>query len=434
MAETIALGGWWIGHHQAEHAASSNQPKQPPGDSNMGGMQMGGMKMGGADMGSAVKQHAALEIAPEVQQRIGVTTARAERAPLDLTIRTVGIIRADETKISHVQIKTEGWVEKLYVDYTGQRVKKGSRLLSIYSPDFLTTQIDYLRAHRYAAASGAQPVTAQTSLAQAARERLALWDVPPDEIAELERTQRPQKALTLRSLIDGTVLEKKAFAGQHVTPNEELYVIADLSTVWVQAKIYERELPNVKVGQVATVQVPAIPNRKLTGKIVFIDPVVEETARTVQVRIELPNRDDALRPSMFANVELTHAAGEALLVPTSAVIRTGEMDIVYRVENDRFVPVEVKIAPEQYGDKFRILSGLSADDVVVTSANFLIDSESRLRAGGGNMAGMSGMDMPGMEKGSGGMKGMKEMKGGEMKGMQMPQHEEGKNMKQDGQK
>jgi len=393
-AAAIGLGGWWVGHRQAKPGSSAGREQV-----SVQGMNMGGMEMSGMDMGTPVPQHAALQIAPEVQQRIGVTTARVERSPVALSIRTVGIIRADETKLSHVQIKTEGWVEKLFVSFTGQRVEKGDPLLSLYSPDFLTTQIDYLRARRYAAAAGSEMVTAETSLALAARERLALWDVPPDELAELERTQRPRKTLTLRSLVAGTVLEKKAFVGQHVTPEEELYVIADLATVWLQAKIYERELEYVSVGQPVVARVPGLANRRFDGRVVFIDPVVEEAARTVQVRIELPNRDGVLRPSMFANVDLSRPMGEALLVPTSAVIRTGDRDIVYRVEGEQFVPVEIEIAPEQYGEKYRVLKGLADGDVVVTSANFLIDSESRLRAGGGNMAGMSGMEMPGMEKG-----------------------------------
>lgn len=363
----------------------------------------------GPDAGPAIAGHAEVLIAPEIQQRIGVTTAKVGRESLEKTIRTVGIVHANETTLAHIQVKIEGWIEKLYVTYTGQAVRRGDPLFAIYSPEFLTTQQDYLRA------------LDNPALANAARERLRLWDVPEREIEELERTKKAQRTLTLRSEVEGTVIEKKAFLRQHVTPEEELYVIADLSTVWVEGKIYEQELAHVKVGQPAVVTLPALPDRQFDGKVAFVDPVVDEMARTAQVRVELPNRERLFRPGMFANVELAHSMGEALVVPASAIIRTGERNIAYRVADNRFVPVEVKLAGGQFGEHLQVVSGLQAGDVVVTSANFLIDSESRLRAGGGNMAGMAGMEMPGMDKnkGKGGdMKGMP-MKGGGMKGMPM---------------
>ena len=373
--------------------------------------------------GGAVPQHVDITIAPEIQQRIGVTFGKVDNAPLEVKIRTVGIVRPDETKMTNVQLKTEGWVEALFVNYTGQRVKKGDPLLSIYSPAFLTTQRDYLRARGASEAGG---VPQDRALYQAALERLRLWDVPRDEISRLERTRQPMRTLTLRSGVTGTVIEKKAFVGQQVTAGEVLYTLADLSTVWVQAKIYENELAHVSVGQPAIISLTVLPEKKFDGKVVFIAPVLEQTTRTVEVRIALPNPRGEIKPNMFASVELTHPMGEALLVPTSAVIRTGERNIAYRVEgDDHFLPVEVKIAPEQFGDNLQVLSGLKAGDVVVRSANFLIDSESRLQSGGGNMAGMAGMDTPGKDKGGGAkdaeMKGSKgaEPKGGDMKGMKM---------------
>jgi Cu(I)/Ag(I) efflux system membrane fusion protein len=178
-----------------------------------------------------------------------------------------------------------------------------------------------------------------------------------------------------------------------------LYVLADLSTVWVQAKVYEYELPHVELGQPATVTLAALPEQKLTGKVVFVQPTVEETTRTVQVRVELPNDKGLLKPGMFANVEIQHTMGEGLLVPTSAVIRTGERDIVYRMgPQGKFEPIEVKISSFKFGDRFQILEGLKAGDKVVTSANFLIDSESRLRIGGGMMPGMDMGEMKGKDQ------------------------------------
>lgn len=343
-----------------------------------------------SDATSPIPGHAAITIPAEIQQRIGVTTGPVERAPLRMSVRTVGIVRPDETKVARVHLKTEGWAEKLFVNFTGQKVKKGDPLLAIYSPQFLTTQQEYLNVRQ----------SGQKSLAELARQRLELWDVPAEAMDELDKNGKPQRTLTLTSPLTGTVLENNVRQKEHVTPDKELYVLADLSTVWVQAKVYEYELPHVELGQPAMVTLPALPERQFTGKVVFVQPTVEEATRTVQVRVELSNKKGLLKPGMFANVAIQHTMGDGLLVPTSAVIRTGEQDIVYRVEaQGRFVPVEVKIAAFKYGDRFHVLEGLEAGNTVATSANFLIDSESRLRVGGGMMPGMPGMEM-------GDMKGM----------------------------
>jgi Cu(I)/Ag(I) efflux system membrane fusion protein len=330
-----------------------------------------------------------------------------------MSVRTVGIVRPNETKVARVHLKTEGWVEKLFVNFTGQTVKKGDALLAIYSPQFLTTQQEYLTARQ----------SNQSSLADLARQRLELWDVPAEAIDELGRTGKPRRTLTLESPLAGTVLEKSVLEKEYVTPQKELYVIADLSTVWVQAKAYEYELPHVEVGQPAAVTVSALPGREFAGRVVFVQPTVQEPTRTVQVRVELPNPDGVLKPGMFTDVTIRHAMGEGLLVPAAAVLRTGERDIVFRAEpakdmdhsakghgemkgmggmsqGDRFVPAEVKVSPIRFGERFQVLAGLKEGDRVVTSANFLIDSESRLRLGGtGGMPGMPGMEM-------GEMKGM----------------------------
>lgn len=352
--------------------------------------------MPGMDMPKAADAPAAKNMPPgyaevttsnEIQQRIGVVLGSVKETPLVMTIRTVGIVRPNETKVAHIHLKTEGWVEKLFVSFTGQYVKAGDPMLSIYSPAFYAAQREFLAALRTVRAGDQQTVV------DTARQRLDLWDVPRDEIETLEKTGVPSKSLILRSPISGTVLEKKAFEGQYVMPQAELYVVADLSTVWLQAKIFEYELPHIQIGMPATVSFAALPLRKFTGKIVFIDPVVDEMSRTVQVRVELPNPDGQFKPGMFGNILITDAMGSGLTVPTSAVIRTGERDIAFlAVSDDRFMPVQVKINPLQFGDRFQILEGLKAGDKVVISANFLIDSESRLQAGGGGMAGMPGMD------------------------------------------
>lgn len=358
---------------------------------NMPGMQMPAPDPVPAEKGTLPPGYAAVRISGEVQQRIGVMVGRVERTPLDMAIRTVGIVRADETKVAHIHVKTEGWVERLYVSFTGQKVRVGEPLLSIYSPAFFAAEREFLSALQAAKAGLEQPGDQQI-VVETARRRLELWDIPKDEIEALEKSGQPRKSLTLRSPISGTVLEKQAFAGQYVMPQTDLYVVADLSKVWMQAKVFQYELPHVALGMPATVSFASLPARKFAGRIVFIDPVVEEMSRSLQVRIELPNPDGDLRPGMFGDVSISHKMGTGLTVPASAILRTGERDIAFRaVSADRFVPVEVRVSPLGFGDRLQVLGGLSAGDQVVTSANFLIDSESRLEAGANSMAGMSGM-------------------------------------------
>jgi Cu(I)/Ag(I) efflux system membrane fusion protein len=359
--------------------------------------------------------YAELTVAQEVQQRIGVTLGSVEETPLTMTIRAVGIVRPDETKVAHIHLKTEGWVEKLFVSFTGQEVKAGDPMLSIYSPAFFTAQRELLSALR-STKSNLEGMGDQQVVLEAARRRLELWDVPADAIKTLETSGKPSTSLILRSPITGTVLEKKAFQGQYIMTQNELYVVADLSTVWMQAKVFEYELPHIEIGMPATVSFPSLPKQKFAGKVVFIDPVVDEMSRSVQVRVELPNPDGRLKPGLFGHILISHAMGRGLTVPASAIIRTGERNIAFRaIAADRFVPVPVKISPLQFEDRFQILEGLEAGDKVVTSANFLIDSESRLEAGGGSMVGM-----PGMDAGSKGSEKTPTAKPEDMKGMPMP--------------
>jgi Cu(I)/Ag(I) efflux system membrane fusion protein len=338
--------------------------------------------------------YAEIKINQDVQQRIGVTVGKVEQTPLTMTIRAVGIVRPDETRVAHVHLKTEGWVEKLFVAYNGQKVRAGEPMLSIYSPTFFAAQREFLSALRVAK-SGLDSEGDQKTVVDTARRRLELWDIPKDEILQLEKTGNAGKSLLLRSPITGTVLQKTAFAGQYVTVQNDLFEVADLSTVWMQAKIFQYELPHVAIGMPATVSFPASSQRTLIGRVVFIDPVVDEMSRSVQVRIELPNPSGTLLPGMFGDVVISHGMGSGLTIPASAVIRTGERDVAFRVLSDgRFAPVVVKISPTRFADRFQVLEGLNAGDEVVTSGNFLIDSESRLEAGAGSMADMPGMAAP----------------------------------------
>lgn len=334
---------------------------------------------------SNVPEHATVMIPGELQQRIGVRIGRVEKGPLDMSVQAVGIVRPDQTRIARVSIKTEGWIDKLFVNFVGQAVHKGDPLLSIYSPQFVSTQQELLTALRAEQTLGNN----LPSHAEAARRRLELWDVPADEIDLLQKSGKVQKYLVLKSPIAGTVLEQNVYEKQYVTPEKELYVIGDLSTVWVQAQVYEYEIPHVELGRPVTVTIPSLSDRQFTGKVVFIQPTVEEATRTVQVRIELANREGIFKPGMFAQISIAHPMGEGLLVPTSAVLRTGDRDIVYRVEpEDHFVPVAVKISPIQFGNRYQVLEGLKEGEPIVTSANFLIDSESRIQFSRGDAAGM----------------------------------------------
>lgn len=402
-AAGIAAGSWyayshgWLTHAYAwlRHSASRDQAAKSDEEEMVDMPGMPGMKMPKGQQNTAaasgVPGHAEVVIPAEIQQRIGVTVGQVVKSPLRMSVDTVGIVGLNEPKVSHVHLRTEGWVEQLFVNYTGQVVHEGDPLLSIYSPDFLSTQQEYLNARQ---AERRTESADRSSLAELALLKLELWGVSREELDKLEKAKKPQKNLILRSPQEGTVVVKNAFKGQRVTPQDELYVVADLSTVWVQAKVYTYELPHVEVGQPATVTIPDLSEREFAGKVVFIQPTVEESTRTVQVRIELDNRKGLLKPGLFAHVNIAHTMGEGLLVPTSAIVRTGDHSIAFRAESgDRFVPVEVKISAWKFGDRFHVLEGLRAGDKVVTSANFLIDSESRLRLGGGGMAGMTGMDM-----------------------------------------
>jgi membrane fusion protein, copper/silver efflux system len=333
---------------------------------------------------ATVPEHATVMIPGELQQRIGVRIGRVEKGPLDMSVEAMGIVRPDQTRMARVGIKTEGWIDKLFVNFVGQVVRKGDPLLSIYSPQFVSTQQELLTA----LGADRSVDAARPSLADAARRRLELWDVPVGEIDELQKSGKVQKDLVLRSPISGTVLEQNVYEKQYVTPEKELYVIGDLSTVWVQAQVYEYEIPHVELGRPATVTIPALPDQQFTGKVVFIQPTVEEATRTVQVRIELSNKEGIFKPGMFAQISIAHPMGEGLLAPTAAVLRAGDRDIVYRVEKgNHFVPVAVTISPIQFGDRYQILAGLKEGEQIVTSANFLIDSESRIQFSRGDAAG-----------------------------------------------
>jgi Cu(I)/Ag(I) efflux system membrane fusion protein len=323
-----------------------------------------------AGHGSVPEGHAEVTITPEHQQRVGLEVARAERGELGGIVRATATLQADEQREAHVHSKLMGYVRELHVNKIGQRVKKGQALYTIYSQELLVAQQEYLRARKFS-----------TDLADAARERLRLWDIPDDQVQALEERDAPLETVTVRSPIAGTVVEKSIVAGHFVEPDMMLYRIADLSRLWVVADVYEYELGRIDRKGRATIRVEGV-ERAIEAPIDYVYPIVDTASRTVKVRMVVDNRDGALRPGNFATVELPTTGDAVLTVPEEAVIDTGVRQVVYVLgDGDRFRPVEVEVG-RRVGGRAEIRSGLAQGDQVVVSAQFLVDSESRLRAGG----------------------------------------------------
>jgi Cu(I)/Ag(I) efflux system membrane fusion protein len=317
------------------------------------------------------------------QQMMGVTVEQVQRMNLENNIRTVGRVVADETRLHHVHTKFEGFIEELFVDYVGKFVKKGQPLFSIYSPELVVTQKEYLlalRAQGQFGPFGSDSALAGVDLLGSARQRLSLWDVSPGQIAQLEKSGQPIKALTVYSPATGFVTAKIASHGMRVTPGDSLYDIIDLASVWVLADVYEVNLPFVRMGQSAEMSLAYRPDRVWKGRITYIYPSMEEKTRTVKVRLEFANPGGELKPEMYADVELKGSLGQALVVPDSAVISTGERTLVFVAKGSGvFEPREVTTGVKTR-NYFEIKSGLSMGEKVATGANFLLDSESKLKA------------------------------------------------------
>jgi RND family efflux transporter MFP subunit len=323
---------------------------------------------------------------------IGVTYGEVTSEPVVHTIRTVGKVTYDETKIARIHTKIDGWIEKVAVDFTGKLVKRGDPLISIYSPELVATQQEYLLALKAKEVLGGsryqEIASSSNSLFEASKKRLMLWDIPEDEIRQIERRGEPMKTLTLYAPTDGFVLTKNAFERQRVTPEIELYAIADLSTVWVLAEIYEYEAPMVKLGQRATMSLAYFPGETLHGIVDYVYPQVDNTTRTLKVRLQVPNPEFMLKPDMFSNIELQISYGRQVSVPEEAVLDSGTEQIVFIAhDGGYFEPRKVQLGAK-VDNRFIILSGLKPGERIVTSGNFLIDSESRLKSGLSSMAGM----------------------------------------------
>jgi len=311
-------------------------------------------------------------------QNMGIRTEIVQRGPLRRTIRTVGAIEYNETTLADVTTKFKGWIEKLYVNTTGALVMRGDPLFEIYSPELYSAQVEYLLATDPSNKAGMD----MSSLKAAARMKLKFFDISDEQVVELERTRLPHKTLRISAPQDGFVVEKMIVEGQMVDAGMRLYRLADLGLVWVQAEIYEQDLVYLKLGQEAMVRLDYLPDREFRGRVTYIYPTVDERTRTAKVRMEFHNPGYFLKPGMFATVHVTsELEPSALLVPDMAILRSGEKTTVFvALDGGRFDPRTVTLGPQAENDMYQVLSGVSEGERIVTSGQFMLDSESQLRA------------------------------------------------------
>ena len=365
----------------------------PPASSAMAGMAEG------APPAPAGAGSQAVHISSARQQLIGVRTAVVGHQHVEGTVRTVGLLAYDETRTAQIHTRVSGWVEQLYVNYVGKPVRRGQALFAVYSPDLATAQADYLVAlgarEKLADTASAELRAGADALLRASRERMRRWSVSDAQIDELTRTHQPARTLAIESPFDGVVLEKAAFAGQFVTPEMTSYKLADLSTLWAVGQVFEYEASRLRVGDTVDVEFPYGQATKRTAKIDFVYPEVDPQTRRVRFRVALDNRDGKLKPDAYVDLLWHGEAQHLLAVPKEAVIDTGPRKyVLLALANGYFAPRDVQIGPA-VGEYYPVTSGIVEGDRVVTSAQFLVDSETNLMAA---MQGMA-MAMPGMDMG-----------------------------------
>jgi Cu(I)/Ag(I) efflux system membrane fusion protein len=389
-------GGKWYGAHGSMQAGGAPDkvlywvdPMHPWYKSDKPGIAPDcGMKLVPVRAGEEGQYHAAgknmVQVSPQKQQLIGVQYGTAEYESAANSIQAAARVTLDETRVTKVQPRVEGWIAKVFADFTGKYVKKGDPLLAMYSPDAMATEQEYLLAlkaqHTMHDSSMPGMEESNTNLVASARRRLELWDVPAAQIDEIGRTGKSIEDLTLVSPASGFIMERNAFNKQHVTSDTVLYTLADLSTVWVIADVFEYEAAGVRLGQPAAMTLDYLPGRTFHGRVSYILPQVDANTRTLKVRIAFENPGELLKPDMYGQVTLTTGGARRLMVPRSAVLDSGDRQVVFLDRGDgNFEPRTVKTGQES-GDRIEILSGLAAGERIVTSGNFLIDSESQLKA------------------------------------------------------
>jgi RND family efflux transporter MFP subunit len=342
------------------------------------------IRQGSPQGGASVPGRSTVVVRPERAQLLGIRSEPVGSGLRPGTLRTVGRVAVDERRREAVHAKFDGYVESLHVDFTGQPVRQGQPLLAIYSPELVAAQQEYLVARRAEARLGGSGVPGvakgAADLVEASRQRLRYFDLTADDIAALETTGEARRTVTLRSPVSGVVVTKTALEGMKISPADRLYEIADLSRVWVLAEVYEKDLGTLRVGRRARVTLAQEPAGEWRGTVTFVSPTVKPETRTVEARIEVENVGLALKPDMFADVELEGAAASAVTVPESAVIATGERTLVFVDHGEgRYEPREVALGARVSGG-YEVRRGLTTGERVVISANFLLDSESSLRA------------------------------------------------------
>ncbi|MCH7649610.1 MAG: efflux RND transporter periplasmic adaptor subunit [Nitrospinae bacterium] len=331
-----------------------------------------------------------IKISPTVVQNIGVKIEKVKRRTLRHEIRTVGTLTYDERKVHHIHTKYGGWIEKLHVNFTGQEVKQNDLLMEIYSPELVSTQEELILALKYKESlqdsTFPELTESADSLLASTKRRLQLFDVPEHQIDELMRDKKITKTMHIHSPVNGFVIEKKALHGMRVEPGMSLYMIADLSNIWVLADIYEYEVPWIKLGQSAEMNLSYFPGKKFAGKVTFINPFLDPATRTLKVRMEFPNPKGELKPDMYANVIIkSTVVKRGLTVPEEAVIHSGAKNLVIvATGSGHFESREITLGV-QANNYYQVLKGLRGGERVVTSSNFLIDSESNLREAIGDL-------------------------------------------------
>lgn len=350
---------------------NAGEVRQTPGKDSMG-MEM--VPVYENEAAAADSQTIAID--PVTTQNMGIRTALITRGPLRRVIRTVGVVEYDETALADVTTKFRGWVEKLYVDTTGQQVHRGEPLFEIYSPDLYSAQREYVLAM-----AGGTNTPGAASLRLTALTKLKFFDISDQQIAELERTKEPRKTLQITAPQDGFVTEKSVITGQLVDPGMKLYRLANLSLVWVQAQIYEQDLGSIHLGQEATVTLSYLADREFRGRVTYIYPNIDEKTRTARVRMEFHNPGYFLKPGMFATVQVASELDpSAVLVPDMAILRSGEKNTAFvALGEGKFEPRTVVLGPQAENDYYQVISGLKEGERVVTSGQFMLDSESQLR-------------------------------------------------------